>query len=426
MEAIFLLSMLFFLLFIAVPIGLATGISTAVTIYIFSPTVPLQMLAQRSVSALASFPLLAIPFFIFAGNLMGGAGISRRLVELAESMVGAITGGLALITVMACTFFAAISGSSPATVSAIGSIMVGEMDKRGYAPSFSTAVAACAGTIGVLIPPSIPFVIYCIVAKTSIAKMFIAGIIPGLMFSAALMITAFFISKKRGYGGKKSAKPLGTALKEAFWALMAPVIILGGIYSGVFTPTEAAVVAIYYSIFVGVFIYKELSLKDIYECAYKSSLLNGITFYGLGYAIAFGVYLALERIPQNLVAWVTILTTSKFLILIILNVFFLFLGCFMDNIAATIILTPILLPLVTSIGMDPIQFGVLMTVNFAIGFVTPPVGANLSVASAISGEPIHIIAKESIPFIIAMLLCLAFVTYMPSVTLWLPKLLGGM
>ena len=423
MVAVFLLVTLFALLFAAVPIGLATGISTALTMYLFTPDVPLQMLAQRSVTALASFPLLAIPFFIFAGNLMGGAGISRRLVDLAESLVGAIAGGLALITVIACSFFAAISGSSPATVSAIGSIMITEMDKKGYAPSFSTAVAACSGTIGVLIPPSIPFVVYSIVAKTSIGEMFIAGIVPGLMFTAALMVTAYIISKKRGYTGRKSVKPIRQAFRDSIWALITPIIILGGIYTGVFTPTEAAIAAIYYSIFIGMFVYKELTLKDIYECAHKAALLNGITFYGLGYAIAFGVYLALERIPQFLVAEVTAFTSSKVLILLILNVFFLFLGCFMDNIAATIILTPILLPLITSLGMNPLQFGVLMTVNFAIGFVTPPVGANLSVASAISGVPIHTIAKESIPFIIAMLICLMLITFVPACSLGLLSIL---
>lgn len=417
MVAVFLLVTLFALLFCGFPIGLASGLATGLSMVLFTPDIPLQMLAQRSITALSSFPLLAIPFFIFAGNLMGGAGISRRLVVLAESIVGTLTGGLALITVIACSFFAAISGSSPATVSAIGSIMIKEMDKRGYAPKFSTAVAACSGTIGVLIPPSIPFVIYCVVAKESIGDMFIAGIVPGLLFTAALMVTAYFISKKRGYVGRENTKPLGAAFKESIWALLTPVIILGGIYSGVFTPTEAAIVAIYYSIFVGLFVYKELKLKDIYKCAYNSALLTGITFYGLGFAIAFGVFLALERIPQLLVMEVMMLTSSKVVILLLLNAFFLFLGCFMDNIAATIILTPILLPLVQSIGMDPLQFGVIMTVNFAIGFVTPPVGVNLSVASAISGVPIHIIAKESIPFMIAMLLCLMIITFVPWTSL---------
>lgn len=423
MVAIFLLISLFTLLFCAFPIGIATGIATALTMSLFAPEIPLQMIAQKAITALASFPLLAIPFFMFAGNLMGGAGISRRLVDLADSCVGALTGGLALITVIASSLFAAISGSSPATVSAIGSIMIKEMDKRGYDSAYSTAVAACSGTIGVLIPPSIPFVVYCIVAKTSVGDMFIAGIIPGLMFSAALMVTAYIIAQKRGYKGNKNTKHFDSTLKESIWALITPIIVLGGIYAGIFTPTEAAVVAIFYSIFVGHFIYKELSWRDIYECAASAAMLNGIIFYSLGFALAFGVFLALEHIPQLLLASVMALTTSKVIILLILNIFFLFLGCFFDNIAATIILTPILLPLIVSIGMDPIQFGILMTVNFAIGFVTPPVGGNLNVASAVSGVPIHLIAKESIPFMIAMLICLLIITFVPACSMGILNLL---
>ncbi len=423
MVAIFLLTALFAFLFAGFPIGISTGIATALSMMIFTPDIPLQLIAQKAITALESFPLLAIPFFMFAGNLMGSGGISRRLVDLADSFVGTIAGGLALITTLASAFFAAISGSGPATVSAIGSIMIPEMKKRGYKQSFSTAVAACSGTIGVLIPPSIPFVVYSVVAKTSIGDMFIAGVVPGLMFTVAIMITGYIISKRRGYVGKEKAMPIFKALKEASWALMVPILILGGIYAGIFTPTEAAVAAIFYCMFVGKFIYKELTFSDIFECARSAATLNGITMYGMGFAMAFGVFLALEMIPQLLLSQVMYATTNKIVILIILNIFFLFLGCFMDNIAATIILTPILLPLVTSIGMSPIQFGVLLTVNLSIGFVTPPVGCNLNVASAISNVPIHIIAKEAVPFMIAMVICLILVTFVPPVSLGLVELI---
>jgi len=415
MEGFFIISALFALMFLGFPIGISTGLATAITILIFTPDISLQIIAQKAVSGLESFPLLAIPFFMYAGNLMGSGGISRRLVEFAESLVGAIAGGLALVTVLASTFFAALSGSAPATVSAIGSIMIPEMKKRGYANSFSAAVSACSGAIGVLIPPSIPFVVYSIVAKTSVADMFIAGIIPGLMFSAGLMFVAYMISKKRGYVGKpkEQRKPLWIAFKDAIWALFAPIIILGGIYTGAFTPTEAAVVAIVYSAIVGKFIYKEMTLKEILEAAKLTGQLNGITMYGMGFSMTLGFFLAFQAIPQALLEAVLSVTTSKFFILLLLNLFLLFLGCFMDNIAATIILTPVLLPLMAKIGVNPIHFGIFLTVNLSIGFVTPPFGVNLNVASALTKVPITTIAREALPLIAIMTVALMFITYFP-------------
>lgn len=421
MEGFFIISALFALMFLGFPIGISTGLATAITILIFTPDISLQIIAQKAVSGLESFPLLAIPFFMYAGNLMGSGGISRRLVEFAESLVGAIAGGLALVTVLASTFFAALSGSAPATVSAIGSIMIPEMKKRGYANSFSAAVSACSGAIGVLIPPSIPFVVYSIVAKTSVADMFIAGIIPGLMFSAGLMFVAYMISKKRGYVGKpkEQRKPLWIAFKDAIWALLAPIIILGGIYTGAFTPTEAAVVAIVYSAIVGKFIYKEMTLKEILEAAKLTGQLNGITMYGMGFSMTLGFFLAFQAIPQALLEAVLSVTTNKIFILLLLNVFLLFLGCFMDNIAATIILTPVLLPLMAKIGVNPIHFGIFLTVNLSIGFITPPFGVNLNVASALTKVPITTIAKEALPLIAIMIVALMFITYFPAFSMLL-------
>ena len=421
MEGFFIISALFALMFLGFPIGISTGLATAITILIFTPDISLQIIAQKAVSGLESFPLLAIPFFMYAGNLMGSGGISRRLVEFAESLVGAIAGGLALVTVLASTFFAALSGSAPATVSAIGSIMIPEMKKRGYANSFSAAVSACSGAIGVLIPPSIPFVVYSIVAKTSVADMFIAGIIPGLMFSAGLMFVAYMISKKRGYVGKpkEQRKPLWIAFKDAIWALFAPIIILGGIYTGAFTPTEAAVVAIVYSAIVGKFIYKEMTLKEILEAAKLTGQLNGITMYGMGFSMTLGFFLAFQAIPQALLEAVLSVTTNKIFILLLLNLFLLFLGCFMDNIAATIILTPVLLPLMAKIGVNPIHFGIFLTVNLSIGFVTPPFGVNLNVASALTKVPITTIAKEALPLIAIMIVALMLITYFPAFSMLL-------
>jgi len=412
--------MLFTLMFLGFPIAIATGLATGLTMALFT-NLPLQVIAQKAVSGLESFPLLAIPYFMYAGNLMGSGGISRRLADFAESLVGAVAGGLALVTVLASAFFAAISGSAPATVSAIGSIMIPEMEKRGYDRSFSAAIAASAGTIGVLIPPSIPFVVYSIVAKTSIGDMFVAGVVPGLMFTAVLMSVAYVISKKRGYRGKpkEQRKPVWIAFKDAIWALFAPIIVLGGIYSGVFTPTEAAVVSAVYCAFVGKFIYKEMTLKDIVHAARLAGQLNGVTMYGMGFSMAFAFFLAYQGIPQTLLQSVLAVTSNKVALLLMLNLFFLFLGCFMDNIAATIILTPVLLPLMKQIGVDPIHFGIILTVNLSIGFVTPPFGVNLNVASALTKVPLITIAREAIPMITVMIVALAVMTFVPACSLWL-------
>lgn len=420
MEAPFILIMLFTLMFLGFPIAIATGLATGLTMALFT-NLPLQVIAQKAVSGLESFPLLAIPYFMYAGNLMGSGGISRRLADFAESLVGAVAGGLALVTVLASAFFAAISGSAPATVSAIGSIMIPEMEKRGYDRSFSAAIAASAGTIGVLIPPSIPFVVYSIVAKTSIGDMFVAGVVPGLMFTAVLMSVAYVISKKRGYRGKpkEQRKPVWIAFKDAIWALFAPIIVLGGIYSGVFTPTEAAVVSAVYCAFVGKFIYKEMTLKDIVHAARLAGQLNGVTMYGMGFSMAFAFFLAYQGIPQTLLQSVLAVTSNKVALLLMLNLFFLFLGCFMDNIAATIILTPVLLPLMKQIGVDPIHFGIILTVNLSIGFVTPPFGVNLNVASALTKVPLITIAREAIPMITVMIVALAVMTFVPACSLWL-------
>ena len=424
MEAAFILVLLFAFMFAGFPIAISTGLATGVTMFFFTD-LPLQIIAQKAVTGLESFPLLAIPFFMYAGNLMGSGGISRRLVDLAESLVGAIAGGLGLVTVLASSFFAAISGSAPATVSAIGSIMIPEMEKRGYDRAFCAAISACAGTIGVLIPPSIPFVVYSIVAKTSIGDMFIAGIVPGLMFAFVLMVMCYFISKKRGYRGKPKGegKPVWVAFKEAIWALFAPIIVLGGIYTGMFTPTEAAVVSAVYCAFVGKFIYKEMDWKDMVDAARQAGQLNGITMYGMGFSMAFAFFLAFQSIPQQLLNGVLALTSNKIVLLMLLNIFFLFLGCFMDNIAATIILTPVLLSLMVKLGVDPIHFGIIMTVNLSIGFVTPPFGTNLNVASALTKVPLITIAREAVPFIIVMTLALLVMTYLPVCSMGLLSLM---
>lgn len=427
MEAAILFGVLLVTIGMSVPIGITLGLATGICLWA-TTDIPLTLLAQKSVTGLDSFPLLAIPFFILAGALMCNGGISRRLVNLAESMVGFITGGLAMVTVLACMFFAAISGSGPATVSAIGSFMIPSMKERKYHGNFAAAITAAAGTIGVIIPPSIPFVIYCVVAQCSIGDMFIAGIVPGVMIGVALMAVCYIIAKKNHYlpsATPPTAKAVWVAFKDAIWALIVPIIILGGIYSGLFTPTESAVVAVVYSVFIGKFVYKELDGKIMYECLRSSSLINGATEFMIGFSMAFASYLAMAQIPVRMATWLGGVSDNPIVILMIINVFLLIIGCFVDNIAAVIILTPILLPIVTAVGVDPIHFGLIMTVNLACGFITPPYGINLFVASAISGESIENISRAILWPLLAMIICLLIFTYFPGVSLGLLHLLRG-
>jgi C4-dicarboxylate transporter DctM subunit len=421
MEAILIFTILIVTIMISVPIGITLGISTAIAMFLTSD-ISLMMIAQKSVTGLDSFPLLAIPFFILAGAMMTNGGISRRIVNLADSLVGFITGGLSMVTVLACMFYAAISGSGPATVSAIGSFMIPSMKERKYDAPFAAAITAASGTIGVIIPPSIPFVIYCIVAQASIGDMFLGGVIPGIIIGIALMTVCFFTAKKRGYVSnteRPTLRSVGKAFKEAIWALMVPVIVLGGIYGGIFTPTEAAVVSVVYSLIIGLFVYKELDFKKIFECLRVSGLINGATEFMIGVSMAFASYLALAQIPAHISSWLLNLSSNPVVILLAINILLLILGCFVDNIAAVIILTPILLPIVTSIGIDPIHFGLIITVNLACGFISPPYGINLFVASAISGESIERISLAIIPSFLAMVFCLMLFTYVPVLTMGL-------
>lgn len=418
MEAVTLFGIFFVLLFLSVPIGYAIGISTLLSLMIYSD-IPLLMISQNSIAGVDSFPLLAIPFFMLAGNLMSSGGIAKRLVNFFESCIGHKTGGLGMVTVVVCMFFAAISGSAVATVSAVGAFMIPEMVNHGYNKSFSTALTAAAGTIGVIIPPSIPFVIYGVVSGTSITDMFTAGFLPGIMMGAALMLMTYIVSKKNGYRGKEVKSTWNerwVAFKDAFWAILSPVIILGGIYSGFFTPTEAAVISVVYSFIVGVFVYKELDLKGSYKSFKDAIVVNGATTFMVGLSTAFAAYLTMEQIPAMIANAIIGITDNGIIILLLINLFLLLVGMFIDNIPATIILSPILLPVVTSLGMSPVTFGIMLTMNLAIGFCTPPYGINLFVASAISKISMEDISKQIIRMIGALILVLLVVTFVPFFT----------
>ena len=418
MDVAILFLIFFILLMLSVPIGYAIGIATLITLISFS-SIPITMIAQNAVAGVDSFPLLAIPFFMLAGNLMSSGGIAKRLVDFFESIIGHITGGLGMVTVVVCMFFAAISGSAVATVSAVGAFMIPEMVKHGYSKSFSAALTAAAGTIGVIIPPSVPFVIYGVVSGSSITELFTAGFLPGILMGVALIIICYIISKKNGYKGtdkKPSSKEILISFKKAFWAILSPVIILGGIYSGKFTPTEAAVISVVYSFVVGVFIYKELDFKSAYIAFKDAIVVNGATTFMVGLSTAFAALLTMEQIPAKIASFILSVSNNGFIVLLLINIFLLLVGMFIDNIPATIILTPILLPIAVSLGMSPITFGIMLTMNLAIGFCTPPYGIDLFVASAISKVSMDQISKQILKLIVGLIIVLLLVAYVEPVT----------
>ncbi|TVT29415.1 TRAP transporter large permease subunit [Salinicoccus cyprini] len=411
---------------IGVPIAISLGVSALAAIW-FGTDLPISLIAQKAFTSLDSFPLLAIPFFILAGVLMGKGGISKRLLDLASTLVGFMTGGLSLVTIVACMFFAAIAGSGPATVAAIGGFMIPAMIAKNYDQGFASAVPATAGSIGVIIPPSIPLVLYGAVGNVSVGALFMAGILPGLLVGVAIMLTAYFISKSKGYKPSEenqsfSFKDVLKALYEAKWALLIPVIILGGIYGGIFTPTEAAVTAVVYALIVGIFIHKELDFKAIYDGFMETIIINATTMIIISFSVSFAFFMTLEQIPNSIATYLTNLSSNPVAILLIVILFLLVVGMFIDTISALVVLTPILLPVVTAVGVDPIHFGIILVVALAIGFVTPPLGVNLFVASSVGKVQIEKTTVAVIPFIIVMILCLLIIAFIPQISMWLAGL----
>ena len=413
------------LLLLNIPIAVSLGLSTIISLVIYD--FPLSMFPTIMFSAIGKFTLLAIPFFILAGIIMEYAGISKRLIKLANVMVGHLTGGLAIVAVIVSCFFAAISGSGPATVAALGSILIPAMVSAGYDKGMSSALVATAGGIGIVIPPSVAFVVYGVLAEVSIGKLFMAGIIPGLLMGVALIGASFYSIRKNDNlikVPKASSKEVFVAFKDAFWGLLTPVIILGGIYGGFVTPTEAAGVAVVYGLFVGLFIYKEIKLADLTMILVKSSISSATVLFIIANASVFAWLLTTGRIASTMAEALMGITTSKIGLLLIMNGIFLLAGCFIDAISAYYILVPILLPIVKAIGVDPIVFGVFMTVNLAIGLATPPVGIDLYVACNIANIPLKENSRKVLPFIVASIIALAFITFVPEISLFLPNAFG--
>ncbi|NME05024.1 TRAP transporter large permease [Psychrobacillus sp. BL-248-WT-3] len=428
MTVALLFGTLFICLLIGVPIAISLGVSALVAIY-FGSNLPLGIIAQKAFTSLDSFPLLAIPFFMLAGVLMSKGGVSKRLLDVATALVGWVVGGLSLVTIVASMFFAAISGSGPATVAAIGGFMIPEMKNKKYDGGFAASVSASAGSIGVIIPPSIPFVLYGVIGSVSVGSMFLAGILPGIIIGIGLMITAYVIAKKRGYKSEGSArfsfKDVLKATYDAKWALLIPVIILGGIYGGFFSPTEAAVVAVVYALIIGLFVYKELTWKSVFECFREAVVINATTMIIIGLSVSFAYFMTLEQVPNDISSFLTELSTNPIVILLAINIILLIVGMFIDTISALVILTPILLPIVIAVGVDPIHFGVILVANLAIGFITPPLGVNLFVASSVGNVKFERIVMAIIPFLFSMIVCLILITFLPSLSLWLPSILSN-
>ncbi len=422
MEIALLFVSFIVLILLTVPVGYAIGISTLLTLFFF-PSLPVVMISQNAVAGVDSFPLMAIPFFILAGNLMNSGGIAKRLLDFVNVFFGVITGGLAMVTTVTCMFFSALSGSAVATTSAVGAFMIPAMKEKKYDIGFSTALAASAGTIGIIIPPSIPLVIYGVVVGASITDLFIAGLLPGIIMGLVLVVACYIVSKKKGYVGSGepiTLKRLWVSFKRAFWALMSPGIILGGIYSGIFTPTEAAVVAVVYSIIVGI-CYKELNWRGLYQALADTICINGVTTYMVGISMAFAAYLSVAGIPQTIAEALLGLASNKVVLFVLVNLFLLLVGSLIDCVPAIIILSPILLPVMTQFGMDPITFGVVIVANLAIGFITPPYGINLFVAMAVGNVTMERMMKYVLVFFLAMVAGLLIITFVEPLTMGLVR-----
>ena len=425
MATIVMFLTMFGLMFLGVPIAVAMFIGMLVLIKL-DPVTTSSFIAQTTYGGVASFTNLALPFFMISGTIMETGGLSKRLVNAANSIIGGVTGSLGMVTVIACMFFGAVSGSAPATVAAIGGLTIPTMIEKGYDKKFAAVIVACAGAIGVLIPPSNPFVIYAISSSTSIGKVFMAGIVPGLMVAAGLAVITVWMAVKNGWKGentKFSWKRLGTQIWDAKWAMFVPVLILGGIYCGIFTPTEAAAVAAFYGLIVGVFIYKEITIPELYECFAESCVTSSTVIVLMGMAAILCNIMTLQKIPVLVAQFITSISDNKIVILMLINIMLLITGTFMEAAAAIVVLVPILLPVVTMLGVDPVHFGIIMTLNLAIGFLTPPVGVNLFVASGLIKTPIKDMVKTLLLPLMSMIVVLFLVTYVPIFSLWLPSMM---
>jgi C4-dicarboxylate transporter DctM subunit len=416
----------FVYLVLGMPLAICLGLSVITTFW-YHEALPLMAVAQKLYNGLDHFALMAIPFFILASNIMSSGGVSKRLIEVCNAFVGHYRGGLAVASIVSCMFFAAISGSSPSTVVAIGTIMIPAMIASGYGDKYSVGLLGSAGSLGILIPPSIPMIVYGVATEQSVGKLFMAGVGPGIFMGSLFIITAVIYARIKGFKGGTVVpwKDRIVLLWKALPGLFMPFLILGGIYGGIFTPTEAAAVAVFYALFVGLFVYKDLKIRDIPQVFVRSAVMMAMILFIITNAMLFAFILTTEGIPSAIAEFIISHAVTPWLFLLFVNILLYFVGDFMEPSAAILILAPLFLPIVLKLNIDPIHFGIIMTVNMEIGMITPPVGLNLFVASGISGLSLWDVFKGAAPFMVIMLGALLIITYIPTISLWFPKLLYG-
>lgn len=425
MELLIFVLSFFVLLFINVPISICLSLASIVYLLVSGEAALLSITAPRIFAGINNFSMLAIPLFILSGDLLYSGKASKMLINLANSLVGSFKGGLSTVTTFSCMLFGAVSGSGAATASAIGSVIAPEAEESGYDKTFIAAVIAAAGPLGILIPPSIPMVVYGACTNTSIGALLLSGIGPGLLFGGILIAYGYWVSRKRGYGGVMQFKfnNIINSAKQASWALLTPLIIVGGIYTGVFTPTEAAAVAAVYSLIVGMFIYRTLKVKDLFGIFLRSSITAATIMFVVGGVTLFGWVLTREQIPQALARFMLSNISSPLVFLLVADAVILVAGMLMDPSPAIILFAPLLLPIATAMKIDPIFFGALMVANLAIGLVTPPVALTLYVSSRICGVSLSGLIKAVVPFVFMLIIALLILTLLPGIAMFIPKAL---
>ncbi|MGH8751249.1 MAG: TRAP transporter large permease [Burkholderiales bacterium] len=424
MNAWIIFILLVLLLLTGMPISIALGLAVLAFLFFFS-NIPVEIVSQRLFTGLDQFAIMAIPFFILAGTFLTSGGVARRIIRFATALVGWMSGGLAMAGVLACAFFAAVSGSSPATVVAIGSIMIPAMVQHGYPKKFAVGVLSTSGGLGILIPPSIVMIIYAVSTNTSVGKLFIAGVVPGILMAFTLMLVTWLVAKKKGFPTlpRANAREVWESFRDSVWGLALVVIVIGGIYGGVFTPTEAAAVSAVYAFVVAVFIYKDLRLKDVPRVLREAANMSAMLLYIITNAILFSFLLTSENIPQHLAQWIIGQGLTPWMFLLCVNILLFFAGDFMEPSSIILILAPIFLPVAQQLGIDPIHLGIVMTINMELGMITPPVGLNLYVASGLARMGLTEVTVAAAPWILVVTAVLLLVTYVPAFALWLPNLL---